>query len=151
MSTICRNNITSSQFPLFYKVQSYYVRGRTVLTNGIRRAGQAAANQVLRKCRRLSSLRWAEKDAPATTLLPWNGLMDLARNYTNACTSLVHLVMDGGTIRKEELGEDGLCGAIRCFPKLITLKLRGIGLGDDGAELLANSLAQARPPLETLD
>jgi hypothetical protein len=135
-----------------------------VLTNSTSRAGQAAANQVLRKCRRLSSLRWAEKDAPATALLPWNGLMELARNHFNnngvrnsngnngnGCASLVHLVMDGGSIKEEELGEDGLCGAIRFFQRLRTLKLRSIGLGDEGAELLANALAQARPPLETLD
>lgn len=120
-----------------------------VLTNSITRQGQNAANEILRKCEKLVSLRWAEKDAPETALLPWNGLYDMASSNPNTC--LIHLVMDGGTIQEEELGDEGLCGAVSRFHKLRTLKLRGVGLKDEGAQAIVKSIKHAKPPLETLD
>ena len=124
-----------------------------VLTNHIGPAGVIAANNVLKECRCVGSLRWAVKDAPPDALMPWRGLANLAQEMSrmNKPPTLLHLVMDGGTISDEDCGAMGIAGALENFTQLKSIKFRSIGLKDLGALHFANALCVAQPPLETLD
>ena len=123
-----------------------------VLTKNIGARGLDAANEIIKGCRRVSSLRWAVRDAPPTAKLPWYGLAQMAESWAckNSQTSkLVHLVMDGGTITQAEVND--MCTAFRSFSALKTVKLRSVGLSDEGAKLLSEALLVSKPPLENLD
>jgi Leucine Rich repeat len=124
-----------------------------VLTNHIGPAGVMAANNVLKECRCVGSLRWAVKDAPPDVLMPWRGLANLAQEMSKAskASTLLHLVMDGGTITEEDCGLMGIGGALEYFTQLKTIKFRSIGLKDIGALHIANALCVSQPPLEILD
>lgn len=124
-----------------------------VLTNNVGPRGLRAANGILKSCRKMSSLRWAVKDAPPDAMMPWCGLAEMAQEMSNSRggASLLHLVMDGGTISEEESGNNGLAGALQHFSQLKTLKLRSIGLKDAEANRLAASLIHAKPPMESID
>lgn len=124
-----------------------------VLTNSIGPAGLQAANSILKSCRKMTSLRWAVKDAPPDALLPWFGVFDMANEMSDSrgTAGLMHLVMDGGTITEEEVGNKGLAGALKRFSQLKTVKLRSIGLKDGGVKRLSASLIHAKPPLEIFD
>ena len=124
-----------------------------VLTNHIGPAGVIAANDVLKECRCVGSLRWAVKDAPPDALMPWRGLANLAHEMskTNKAPTLLHLVMDGGTISEEDCGVLGIAGALEYFTQLKSIKFRSIGLKDFGALHIANALCVSQPPLEVLD
>ena len=121
-----------------------------VLTNRISEKGLGAANSILRSCKRLSSLRWAERDAPPEALMPWQGLADMSSNDRIPST-LLHLVMDGGDLLENAPSQTRLCCAIQNFAKLRTLKLRGIGINDDHVRRLVEALLLSRPPLEVFD
>lgn len=138
-----------SNFTFAESVEELYV----VLTKNVGPRGLGAANAILKSCKKISSLRWAVKDAPTDAMLPWFGLAEMTQEMINSrgCASLLHLVMDGGTISEDESGERGLAGALENCTKLKTLKLRSIGLNDDGAKRLAFSLLHGKPPLESLD
>jgi Ran GTPase-activating protein (RanGAP) involved in mRNA processing and transport len=124
-----------------------------VLTNNLGPRGLNAANGILKSCRKMSSLRWAVKDAPPDAKLPWFGLAEMAQELSNSRggANLRHLVMDGGTITEEEEGNKGLAGALKHFSQLKTIKLRSVGLKDSGAKRMTGSLLHAKPPLESLD
>ena len=124
-----------------------------VLTNHIGPTGVLAANNVLKECRYVASLRWAVKDAPPDALMPWRGLANLAQEMTKQSkqSTLLHLVMDGGTIAEEDCGAMGIGGALEYFTQLKSIKFRSIGLKDIGALQIAKALSVSRPPLETLD
>ncbi len=124
-----------------------------VLTNHIGPTGVLAANNVLKECRCVASLRWAVKDAPPDALMPWRGLANLAQEMTkqNKQSTLLHLVMDGGTITEEDCGAMGIGGALEYFTELKSIKFRSIGLKDFGALQIAKALSVSQPPLETLE
>lgn len=121
-----------------------------VLTNRMGERGLGAANSILGSCKMLSSLRWAEKEAPPEALMPWQGLADMALNDRIPST-LLHLVMDGGDILDSGANQTRLYSAIQKFPKLRTLKLRAIGLSDEHVRRIVDALTFSRPPLEILD
>jgi len=123
-----------------------------VLTNQVGPQGLEAANQILASCSKVSSLRWAVRDAPPDAMLPWQGLALMAENCSQqsvGCSKLKHLVMDGGTLTDSERCD--LCNAFKHFTHLKSVKLRSIGLKDEGAKRLAESLLTAKPPLDALD
>ena len=123
-----------------------------VLTNQVGPKGLEAANQILSSCSKVSSLRWAVRDAPPDAMLPWQGLAQMAENCSQrsvGCSKLKHLVMDGGTLSDSERRD--LCNAFKHFTHLKSVKLRSIGLKDEGAKRLAESLLTAKPPLDALD
>lgn len=94
------------------------------------------------KCTNLLSLRWAHLQPLGC--LPWAGL----RMLSTQSFRLRHLILDGSMISVGELGNDGLCGALRQLLQLRTLKLRDVGLRDNGAKGVVAALKIARPPLE---
>jgi hypothetical protein len=124
-----------------------------VLTNHVGSRGLKAANGILRSCRKVSSLRWAVKDAPPDAVLPWYGLADMVQDMGNGRggSNLLHLVMDGGTMTPDEAGSKGLSGALRHFTQLKTLKLRSVGINDNSVQSVVASLMEAQPPLENID
>jgi Leucine Rich repeat len=123
-----------------------------VLTQNIGPCGLIAANAILKACRNIGSLRWAVKDAPPDSFMPWRGLADMAHGMSNTGGSyLLHLVMDGGTLSEEDAGPLGLAGALEHLSQLKTLKLRSIGLTDLGVQHLARALSIAQPALDVLD
>lgn len=137
----------ASNFTFADSLEELYV----VLTKNVSPRGLDAANSILKACTKVSSLRWAVRDAPPTAKLPWCGLAKMAENSaaTIAGSKLMHLVMDGGTITNVELND--ICTAFRYFSHLKTVKLRSIGIQDEGAKRLSESLLVSKPPLENLD
>jgi hypothetical protein len=110
----------------------------------VRSPGEESAMEAcdfVAKCTHLLSLRWA------SGTLPWAGL----RMLTTQSLRLHHLILDGSIISVSELGEDGLCGALRQLVQLRTLKLRDVGLRDNGVKVVVAALKSARPPLEWLE
>ena len=97
------------------------------------------------KCTNVLSLRWAHLQ-PAGCL-PWAGLWTLSTQSMR----LRHLILDGSMISVGELGNEGLCGALRQLLQLRTLKLRDVGLRDNGVKGVVAALKSARPPLELLE
>jgi Leucine Rich repeat len=124
-----------------------------VWTNHVGSRGLKAANNILRSCRKVSSLRWAVKDAPPDAVLPWYGLADMVQDMGNGRggSNLLHLVMDGGTMTPDQAGTKGLSGAMKYFTQLKTLKLRSVGLNDNSVQSVVASLMEAQPPLESID
>lgn len=124
-----------------------------VLTNHVGKRGLKAANNILKCCRKISSLRWAVKDAPPDAVLPWFGLAEMAQEMSSSRTgaTLKHLVMDGGTISTEESGIQGLARALQHFTQMATLKLRSVGLNDSCMPGLVAALREAKSPLEQID
>ncbi|GAX19493.1 hypothetical protein FisN_19Hh068 [Fistulifera solaris] len=110
----------------------------------VRSPGEESAMEAcdfVAKCTQLLSLRWA------SGTLPWAGLKMLATQSLQ----LRHLILDGSMISVSELGDDGLCGALRQLGQLRTLKLRDVGLRDNGVKGVVAALKSARPPLEWLE
>ena len=138
----------ASNFTFGDSLEELYV----VLTKNIGARGLDAANEILKRCRKVSSLRWAVRDAPPTAKLPWYGLAQMAECLSSKGTqssTLVHLVMDGGTITQSELNY--MYSAFQYFSALKTVKLRSVGLLDEGAMRLSEALLASKPPLENLD
>jgi Ran GTPase-activating protein (RanGAP) involved in mRNA processing and transport len=107
-----------------------------------------AANHILKSCTRLGSLRWVNKNfIKNASKLPWLGLKKMINPG-----KLLHLVMEGGSLpEEEEIGEQGLCGALAHMTGLQTLKLRHTGLQDATVRRIVVALRRSRPPLECLD
>ncbi|GAX16488.1 hypothetical protein FisN_19Lh068 [Fistulifera solaris] len=108
----------------------------------VRSPGEESAMEAcdfVAKCTQLLSFRWA------AGTLPWAGLK------MTQSLNLRHLILDGSMIRVSELGDDGLCGALRQLGQLRTLKLRDVGLRDNGVKAVVAALKSARPPLEWLE
>eukprot|EP00522_Entomoneis_paludosa_P011503 CAMPEP_0172454538 /NCGR_PEP_ID=MMETSP1065-20121228/11499_1 /TAXON_ID=265537 /ORGANISM="Amphiprora paludosa, Strain CCMP125" /LENGTH=754 /DNA_ID=CAMNT_0013206881 /DNA_START=55 /DNA_END=2319 /DNA_ORIENTATION=- len=134
-----------------------------------------ASQDIVKRCLRLSSLRWIQKRGPDQPL-PWTGLRDMTKAVMNSSPNggnsqnnsnnsnnpsnsnvgkraplLRHLVLEGpGTPEfcKPHHMTD-LAGALECLPRLKTLKLRHLGLTDLASICVA--LRAARPPLEVMD
>ena len=131
-----------------------------------------AACTILRKCTKLSSLRWIQKRG-SNRPLPWVGLRDMASarlaaagssgaaassggsvasaRSNNNGGSLKHLVLEGpGTpdfMKPQDLQD--LSATLKDAPRLKTLKLRHLGIRDLSS--ICTALRSARPPLEVID
>jgi len=120
-----------------------------VLNNAISDEAMDSVCDVLSRCQSIASIRWANRDLENHVRLPWLGLREMIRSQGTPL--LRHLVMDGSNITVKELGDSGLCGAIRQLKQLRTLKLRDIGLRDNGVRSVLSALRVAMPPLQWLD
>jgi Ran GTPase-activating protein (RanGAP) involved in mRNA processing and transport len=108
------------------------------------------ACDILIKCKGVTSLRWCNLSSNTGSKLPWFGLRQMVCN-PGSVNALQHLVMDGTLITVSELGNDGMSGALQQLRHLRTLKLRDVGLRDDGVRSVIASLQRSQPPLEWLD
>lgn len=117
-----------------------------VLVKPANQTAITAISEGLSRCGCMASLRWANKVVSPDTKLPWSGI-----KLMSTASSVRHLVMDGSTITVSELGNDGLCGALRQLSQLKTLKLRDIGLRDNGVRSVMLALKTSQPPLQWLD
>jgi hypothetical protein len=139
---------------------SNFVFGQTlrelhvVLSKPMGKAALDAANTIVGSCTQLTSLRWINKNhVKDDTRLPWIGLqrMTATRSSTHNSGKLLHLIMEGGCLSDEDLGDMGLYGALLELPSLQTLKLRHVGLRDAAVHGMVAAMRSSQPPLVCLD
>lgn len=140
----------ASNFVFGHTLRDLYV----VLRKPMGSAALDAANTIVGSCTQLSSLRWINKNhVNDDTRLPWLGLqkMNATMSSTHNSGKLLHLVMEGGCLFDEDLGDTGLYGALLELPNLQTLKLRNVGLRDAAVNQMVSALRRSQPPLACLD
>lgn len=120
-----------------------------VLTKPAGEMAVTSISDVLADCQNVTSIRWAYNTPSTEARLPCFGIRQMVMTPTP--TLLRHLVLDGSTISVSELGNDGLCGALRKMLHLKTLKLRDMGLRDNGVHSVITALKLSQPPLQWLD
>jgi hypothetical protein len=140
----------ASNFVCGHTLRDLYV----VLTKPMGPAALDAANTIVGSCNQLASLRWINKNhVKDDSRLPWLGLqrMTATMSSTHNNGNLLHLVMEGGCLSDEDLGDTGLYGALLELPSLQTLKLRHVGLRDAAVHQMVSAMRSSQPPLVCLD
>jgi len=129
-----------------------------VLMQPIGVEGLDAANDILKSCTKLKYLRWVYKHGTKSAALPWIGLRQMVEKQqstaetTSEGARLVSLRMEGARMTERDLGERGLCGALKYLSKLQNLKLRNLGLIDNAVQKIVETLiSETLPDLVMLD
>ena len=112
-----------------------------------------AFNELIRRCFKLQSLKWINRDPSCRLTVPWKGVRDLAMSVedgVNEC-NLRHVFLEGGQFPREAFAAHGLESTFFYIKNLSSLRLRRLNLTSIAIGRIVDSLCRARHPIEVLD